>query len=76
MQRTGSLAIVLMLFLTACGEQGTPAEGGGGMREEVTGTTAEPVADQDESFPVVTGWVDDEPSTTCSRRSPIRRSPR
>jgi hypothetical protein len=62
MRRAVPVVIVATLLLAACGEEGTPTGGEGeGASAPAVGTMAEPVADPDAPFPVVTGWVDGEP---------------
>jgi hypothetical protein len=62
MRRAVPVTIVAALLLTACGTDGTAVNGQGeGASAPARGTMADPVADPDASFPVVTGWVDGEP---------------
>jgi hypothetical protein len=61
MRTIGALAVGMALFLTACAGEDTPVMGGAERESAGEGTTADPVADPDETFPVVTGWVDGEP---------------
>jgi hypothetical protein len=55
---TGAFVVAAALLLAACGDDATPRAD---RMDEAMATTAMAVADADDTFPIVTGWVHGEP---------------